>query len=77
MNVRHAFVLSAVFMLSLSGCATQSQVDQQTQQMIQMNATLKQLQTAQQVSIALQQTQVSLQQQSNNEQMLQRKAGSR
>lgn len=77
MNVRHAFALSAVFMLSLSGCATQSQVDQQTKQMIQMNATLKQLQTAQQVSIALQQTQVSLQQQSNNEQMLQRKAGSR
>lgn len=77
MNARIAFTLSAVFMLSLSGCATQSQADQQTRQLIEINNTLKQMQASQQVSMALQQTQVSLQQQSNNEQMLQRKAGSR
>lgn len=76
MNVRHAFALSAVFMLFLSGCATQSQPDQQTRQLIEMNATLKQLQTAQQVSIALQQKQVALQAQSNA-QAMQHQAGSR
>jgi murein lipoprotein len=76
MNVRTALTLSAVFMLSLSGCATQSQVDQQTRQLIEVNNTLKQIQAAQQVSIALQQNQVSLQVQ-GNAQALQRQAGSR
>lgn len=75
MNVRTALTLSAVFMLSLSGCATQSQVDQQTRQLIEVNNTLKQIQVAQQVSIALQQSQVGLQVQSNT-QALQRQAGS-
>ena len=75
MNVRTALTLSAVFMLSLSGCATQSQVDQQTRQLIEVNNTLKQIQVAQQVAIALQQNQVALQVQ-GNAQALQRQAGS-
>ncbi|NJP03491.1 hypothetical protein HBH25_21885 [Pseudomonas sp. hsmgli-8] len=75
MNVRTALTLSAVFMLSLSGCATQSQVDQQTRQLIEVNNTLKQIQVAQQVAIALQQNQVTLQVQ-GNAQALQRQAGS-
>lgn len=76
MNVRHAFALSAVFMLSLSGCATQSQVDQQTHQLEVISASLKQIQANQQQAIELQKLQVSLQQQGNNAQALQRKAGS-
>jgi len=75
MNVRTALTLPAVFMLSLSGCATRFQVDQQTRQLIEVNNTLKQIQVAQQVAIALQQNQVALQVQ-GNAQALQRQAGS-
>jgi murein lipoprotein len=76
MIARTVLTLSALFMLSLTGCATQSQADQQTKQLIEMNTTLKQLQTAQQVSIALQSKQVALQAQSNA-QAVQHQAGSR
>ncbi|WP_223283084.1 hypothetical protein, partial [Pseudomonas amygdali] len=67
----------AVFMLSLTGCATQSQVDRQTNQLEVISASLKQIQANQQQSIELQKLQADLQQQSNNEQALQRQAGSR
>ncbi|KPB17959.1 hypothetical protein [Pseudomonas amygdali] len=77
MNVRTALTLSAVFMLSLSGCATQSQLDRQSNQLEVINASLKQIQANQQQSIDLQKLQADLQQQSNNEQALQRQAGSR
>ncbi|KWT13171.1 hypothetical protein [Pseudomonas amygdali] len=77
MNVRTALTLSAVFMLSLTGCATQSQVDEQTHLLEVINASLKQIQANQQQSIELQKLQADLQQQSNNEQALQRQAGSR
>ncbi|KAA8699255.1 hypothetical protein [Pseudomonas cannabina] len=77
MNVRTALTLSAVFMLSLTGCATQSQLDQQTNQLEVISASLKQIQANQQQSIELQKLQADLQQQSNNEQALQRQAGSR
>ena len=77
MNVRTALTLSAVFMLSLTGCATQSQLDQQTNQLEVISASLKQIQANQQQSIDLQKLQADLQQQSNNEQALQRQAGSR
>jgi murein lipoprotein len=76
MNARIALALSAFFMLSLSGCATQAQMDQQTRQLIEINNTLKQMQASQQVSIALQQSQVALQAQ-GNAQGTERKAGSR
>ncbi|RMR48081.1 hypothetical protein ALP86_200000 [Pseudomonas amygdali pv. mori] len=77
MNVRTALTLSAVFMLSLTGCATQSQVDEQTHLLEVISASLKQIQANQQQSIELQKLQADLQQQSNNEQALQRQAGSR
>ncbi|EFW77276.1 MULTISPECIES: hypothetical protein [Pseudomonas syringae group genomosp. 2] len=77
MNVRTALTLSAVFMLSLTGCATQSQVDRQTNQLEVISASLKQIQVNQQQSIELQKLLAELQQQSNNEQALQRKAGGR
>ncbi|KWT15527.1 hypothetical protein [Pseudomonas savastanoi] len=77
MNVRITLTLSAVFMLSLTGCATQSQVDRQTNQLEVISASLKQIQANQQQSIDLQKLQADLQQQSNNEQALQRQAGSR
>ncbi|KPX03478.1 Uncharacterized protein ALO73_05074 [Pseudomonas syringae pv. daphniphylli] len=64
-------------MLSLTGCATQSQVDRQTNQLEVISASLKQIQANQQQSIELQKLQADLQQQSNNEQALQRQAGSR
>ncbi|WP_235814315.1 hypothetical protein, partial [Pseudomonas amygdali] len=63
--------------LSLTGCATQSQVDRQTNQLEVISASLKQIQANQQQSIELQKLQADLQQQSNNEQALQRQAGSR
>ncbi|WP_235668046.1 hypothetical protein, partial [Pseudomonas amygdali] len=65
------------FMLSLTGCATQSQVDRQANQLEVISASLKQVQANQQVSIALQHQQAALQAQSNNEQTLQRQAGGR
>ena len=77
MNVRTALTLSAVFMLSLTGCATQSQLDRQANQLEVISASLKQIQANQQQSIELQKLQADLQQQSNNEQALQRQAGSR
>ncbi|RMR71703.1 hypothetical protein ALP81_02325 [Pseudomonas savastanoi pv. fraxini] len=77
MNVRTALTLSAVFMLSLTGCATQSQVDRQSNQLEVISASLKQIQANQQQSIDLQKLQADLQQQSNNEQALQRQAWSR
>ncbi|KPX44964.1 Uncharacterized protein ALO68_01428 [Pseudomonas syringae pv. helianthi] len=77
MNVRTALTLSAVFMLSLTGCATQSQVDEQTHLLEVISASLKQMQANQQQSIELQKLQADLQQQSNNEQTLQRQAGGR
>ncbi|EPM60331.1 hypothetical protein A264_11450 [Pseudomonas syringae pv. actinidiae ICMP 19071] len=77
MNVRTALTLSAVFMLSLTGCATQSQVDRQTNQLEVISASLKQIQANQQQSIDLQKLQADLQQQSNNEQAFQRQAGGR
>ncbi|WP_024668969.1 hypothetical protein [Pseudomonas tremae] len=77
MNVRTALTLSAVFMLSLTGCATQSQLDRQSNQLEVISASLKQIQANQQQSIALQKLQADLQQQSNNEQALQRQAGGR
>ncbi|QHF00814.1 hypothetical protein LCG56_29545 (plasmid) [Pseudomonas cannabina pv. alisalensis] len=77
MNVRTALTLSAVFMLSLTGCATQSQVDEQTHMLEVISASLKQIQANQQQSIDLQKLQADLQQQSNNEQAFQRQAGSR
>nr|WP_235654513.1 hypothetical protein [Pseudomonas amygdali] len=54
MNVRTALTLSAVFMLSLTGCATQSQLDRQSNQLEVISASLKQIQANQQQSIALQ-----------------------
>lgn len=77
MNVRTALTLSAVFMLSLTGCATQSQVDRQSNQLEVISASLKQIQANQQQSIELQKLQADLQQQSNNEQALQCQARSR
>ncbi len=77
MNVRTALTLSAVFMLSLTGCATPSQVVRQTNQLEVISASLKQIQANQQQSIALQHQQAALQALSNNEQALQRQAGGR
>ncbi|SOQ15939.1 hypothetical protein [Pseudomonas syringae group genomosp. 3] len=77
MNVRTALTLSAVFMLSLTGCATQSQLDRQANQLEVISASLKQIQANQQVSIALQHQQAALQAQSNEAQAIERQAGSR
>ncbi|MFA0940683.1 hypothetical protein ACDH53_25225 [Pseudomonas tremae] len=77
MNVRTALTLSAVFMLSLTGCATQSQLDRQANQLEVISASLKQIQANQQVSIALQHQQAELQAQSNEAQAIERQAGSR
>ncbi|MCD5997372.1 hypothetical protein KDX38_27820 [Pseudomonas sp. CDFA 602] len=77
MNVSTALTLSAVFMVSLTGCATQSQADRQANQLEVISYSLKQIQANQQVSIALQHQQAVLQAQSNEAQAVERRAGGR
>lgn len=76
MNVRTAFTLSTVWVLLLAGCASQSPVDQQVRQLMEIENTLKQVQAGQQQSIELQKLQIELQRQSNNDQWARSKTGS-
>ena len=69
--------LSALFLLSLAGCATQAQVEQQTRQLEVISATLNQIQANQLASLEQQKAQTALQAQNNNLQAIERQAGSR
>lgn len=70
MNTRISFAVSAMIMLGLTGCATQSQLQEQTAQLQVIQMTLAQIQASQQQAISLQKTQAALQAQSNNLQMV-------
>lgn len=63
--------VSALALLSLTGCASHSQLDQQNKQLVAIEATLVQIQAAQAESLALQKTQTSLQVESKNLQTMQ------
>lgn len=69
MNTRISFAVSAMIMLGLTGCDTQSQLQEQTTQLQVIQMTLAQIQVSQQQAISLQKTQAALQAQNNNLQM--------
>lgn len=77
MKTRIAFTLSALLMMSLTGCATQAQIEQQNRQLETISVSLKQIQANQQTGLELQRTQAALQAQGNALQTMQRQAGSR
>ena len=77
MKTRIAFTLSALLMMSLTGCATQAQIEQQNRQLETISVSLKQIQANQQPGLELQRTQAALQAQGNALQTMQRQAGSR
>jgi murein lipoprotein len=64
MNSRMALAASVLIGLSLSGCATQAQVEAQTNQLRVIQTALEQIQANQQQAIVLQKAQVALQEQS-------------
>ncbi|WP_257605309.1 hypothetical protein [Pseudomonas sp. UMAB-40] len=64
--------VSALSLLSLGGCASQSQLNAQSQQLAAIELTLTQMQANQVESIALQKTQVAQQIESQNIQTLRR-----
>ena len=77
MKTRIAFTLSTLLMMSLTGCATQAQIEQQNRQLETISVSLKQIQANQQTGLELQRTQAALQAQGNALQTMQRQAGSR
>jgi murein lipoprotein len=79
MSTHISFAVSVLIVLSLTGCASQSQIAQQTNQLQAIEVTLAQIQVNQRQAIELQNTQIALQMQSNSAQamQMQRQAGSR
>lgn len=69
MKTNYALVVSAFALLSLGGCASQDQIDQQTEQLTAINASLAQIQANQVEAVTLQKQQMALQIQSNNLQL--------
>ncbi len=66
MKTNYALVVSAFALLSLGGCASQDQIDQQTEQLTAINASLAQIQANQVEAVTLQKQQAALQIQSND-----------
>lgn len=79
MSTHISFAVSVLIVLSLTGCASQSQIAQQTNQLQAIEVTLAQIQVNQRQAIELQNTQIALQMQSNSAQamQMQRQARSR
>lgn len=71
--------LSALALLSLTGCASQSQIEEQNRQLASINVALTQIQANQAESLSLQKMQTKLQVETHNvqnaqfQQQLQRK----
>lgn len=65
MKIATSFAVSAAALLALGGCASPAQIEQQTQQLTLINASLVQIQANQAESIALQKQQTALQLQVN------------
>jgi murein lipoprotein len=66
MKARITFAASALALLSLTGCASQSQIEEQNKQLAAINVTLTQIQAAQAESLTLQKMQTKLQVESHN-----------
>lgn len=74
MKTYMAFAASALMLLSLGGCASQSQMEQQTAQLAAINVSLVQIQANQAESVSLQKHQIALQVLSNGLQADQKNA---
>lgn len=79
MKARITLAASALALLSLTGCASQSQIEEQNKQLTAINVTLTQIHATQVESLALQKIQTSVQvdthnlQNAQSQQQLQRK----
>lgn len=66
MKARITLAASALALLSLTGCASQSQIEEQNKQLAAINVTLTQLQVTQAESLTLQKMQTKLQVETHN-----------
>jgi murein lipoprotein len=60
MKIRMPFVASALALMSLTGCATHSQIEEQNKQLTEINLSLKVLQAQQASTLAMQQVQTKM-----------------
>lgn len=72
MKTRITLAAAVLAVLSLSGCATQAQIEQQTAQLAAINVTLTQIQENQLKSQEYQKAQLTFQQQQLNHQLQQK-----
>ncbi|MDY7563461.1 hypothetical protein [Pseudomonas sp. AB6] len=68
---KSVIAVSVLALLSLAGCASQSQIEEQNNQLAVISATLKQIQATQAEALVLQQMQTSVQIESKNLQTVQ------
>lgn len=66
LKTRITLAASALALLSLTGCASQAQIEAQNKQLVSINNTLIQIQAAQAESLALQKIQTSVQVDTHN-----------
>jgi murein lipoprotein len=69
MKARITLCAAALAVLSLTGCASQAQIDEQNKQLAAINASLTQIQLVQAESLALQKMQTKIQVESHNQQV--------
>ena len=69
MKTRITLGAAALAILSLTGCASQAQIDEQNKQLEAINVTLTQMQAVQAESLALQKMQAKIQVESHNQQV--------
>jgi murein lipoprotein len=60
MKIRMTVVASALALMSLTGCATHSQIEEQNKQLTEINLSLKVIQAQQASSLAMQQVQTKM-----------------
>ncbi|MHC8403514.1 hypothetical protein ACYZTX_29845 [Pseudomonas sp. MDT1-17] len=72
MKVRITLVASALALLSLTGCASQAQIDEQNKQLATMTLVLTQIQANQLKSMEFQKAQLTYQQQQLNHDLQQK-----
>lgn len=60
MKIRMTFVASALALMSLTGCATHSQIEEQNKQLTEINLSLKVIQAQQASALGMQQVQTKM-----------------
>ncbi|AGN33473.1 lipoprotein, putative (plasmid) [Pseudomonas fluorescens A506] len=69
MKARITLGATVLAILSLAGCASQAQIDEQNKQLAAINVSLTQIQAVQAESLALQKIQTKIQMESHNQQV--------